>query len=186
MRLLRQPHPRSGMTLVEVLLVMALLVILAAVLVPSFAGLKGNTDQKAAADTVRAVLADGHGLAAQSCVPYRLAIHQDGSRLRLAPDGPDFATHGAADRAGHSVTVLELKIEKATLALAQARPDTPAPTADSAGWITAATFLPDGTCLEDRVLIEVHEKDFPPMRISLRGITGSTRVLPPSHTGGQP
>jgi type II secretory pathway pseudopilin PulG len=174
------------LTLVEVMLVMALLVILGAVVLPSFAGMKGNADQKAAADLVRAVLADGHGLAAQSAIPYRLAIQQDGTRLRLAPDGPDFATLASAEHTGHSVTVLDLKIEKATLSLAQSRPDAPLPTADSGGWITAATFMPDGTCLEDRVLIEVHEKGFPAMRISLRGITGTTRVLPASHNGGQP
>jgi type II secretory pathway pseudopilin PulG len=173
-------------TLLEVLLVMALLVILGAVALPSFHGMKGNADQKAAADLVRGVLADGHGLAAQSGTPYRLAVHQDGTRIRLAPDGTDFANLPASKYTGYSVKVLELKIEKATVALAQSRPDTPLPTADAAGWMTVATFQPDGTCLEDRVLVEVREKGFPAMRISLRGVTGSTKVLPPSHTGGQP
>jgi prepilin-type N-terminal cleavage/methylation domain-containing protein len=120
---MRKPNRRSGFTLIEVVLVMALLVILGAVVIPSIAGMKGNADQKAAADVVRGVLADGQGLAAQSSVPYRLAIQQDGTRLRLAPDGPDFATAAAADHTGHSVTVLDLKIQKATLSLAQARPD---------------------------------------------------------------
>ncbi len=164
--------------------VVAVLLILGALAVPSLRGMRGNGYQKAATDVVRARVADAHSLAMCDCIPYRLAVHQDGIRIRYAPDGVDFADLPSTDVPGPGSKVVECKLEKATVALVQYDANSPTPTADSAGWMTVATFQPDGTSLEDKALLEVHENGFPPIRICLRGVTGGSSILPPSTQGG--
>ena len=183
---MKSPRPRSGLTLLELMVVLALLIILAAVTLPSFAGLKGNSDQRAAADTVRGRIADARGLAMDQGVPYRLAVHQDGSKIRLAPDLPNFSELPVSDEATGSATAIETTLDKVTINVA-ADSEGGAPVADPAGWITLATFLPSGICRESGVTVEVHETDFPPIRIQLRGVTGTSRVLQPeAKSGGMP
>src|SRR5438309_1275859 len=111
---MRSSRARSGVTLLELMVVLALLIILAAATLPSFAGLKGNADQKAAADTLRARIADTRGLAMAEATTYRLAVHRDGNRLRIAPDDTNFA-HVAAGDATASAKAIETKIDKATI-----------------------------------------------------------------------
>jgi len=170
---------RPGFTLFELMLVLALLVILAAVALPSFAGLKGNGDQRAAADLVRGRIADGRGLAMESGSPYRLAVNKDGTALRLAPEGADFATLPAADIAAGATKVLELKLDHATVNVVPDG-DAPASAAEPDGWVTIGTFLADGSCREDAVVVQVQEDGFPPLGIRLRGVTGTSRVVPPA------
>jgi prepilin-type N-terminal cleavage/methylation domain-containing protein len=172
-----RPDPRPGFTLIEVLAVLAVLVILGAVLVPSTASLWGNTYQQAAADDLRGRLADARGLAMEHGVPYRLAVHQDGARLRLAPEGPDFASAAAAEQTSATTKVLEVKLEKATVSVVHEMGDMTG-TADGDGWQTIATFLPDGTCREGTVLVNVNQDTFPPLVIQVRGVTGAVKVLP--------
>ena len=168
----------------ELLAVLAVLLILGALVVPTLSGMRGNGYQKAAADELRARIADARSLAMNDCIPYRIAIHQDGTRVRFAPDGMEFATQPASDVPGGSVKSLESHFENATVAVVSPDLMTPAPIADGTGWITIATFLPDGSSDQDKVLMEVREDNFPPLQILLRGVTGGTQVVPPSSQGG--
>ncbi|HJZ58222.1 MAG TPA: prepilin-type N-terminal cleavage/methylation domain-containing protein [Gemmataceae bacterium] len=173
---MRTPQPRPGFTLLELLCVLALLLILAAVTLPSFDAIRGNSRQKAAADLVRTRIADARARAIETGVPYRLAISTDGTRLRLAPDGADFANLPASDQVIGAGKVTEDQLEKATAGVAP--PDgSPVPAGDD-NWVTVATFKPDGTCREDLVVFEVREEGYPPIRIQIRGLTGTDRVLP--------
>ena len=171
--------PRPGFTLLEVTLAMAVVLILGAILVPTLNGLKGNADQRGAADAVRSRIADARGLAMEHGTPYRLALSSDGTRLRVAPDGPTF-TAGAGGEASASARVIETKLEKVTAVVLDAE------VAIDSDWVTIGTFLADGTCREDNATVEVREGNFPPMRVQLRGVTASSRLLPPEKTGGQP
>lgn len=183
---MRTPAPRPALTLLELLVVLALLIILATVTIPTFSGIRGNADQKAAADQVRGRIADARGLAMQEGVPYRLAVHQDGSRLRLAPDVPEFGQLPTSAVVTSSATAIEVALTNATVKVVADTASGDQRTADGSGWITVGTFLPDGTCREDDSLIEVRETGFEtPIRIRLRGVTGSARVLRPDEgTGG--
>ena len=173
--------PRPGFTLLELTLVMAMLLILGAFVVPTLSGLKGNADQRGAADAVRSRIADARGLAMEHGVPYRLALSSDGARLRVAPDGAEFAS-GAGGEASAAAKVIETKFDpKATAAVE----DADGAAADG-GWVTVGTFQPDGTCREDNVTVVVREDKFPDMRVQLRGVTGSSRLMPADKTGGQP
>ena len=159
----------------ESMAVLAVLLIIAAVTFPTFRGLKGNSDQKAAADVVRGRIADARGMAMEYGQPYRLAISADGTRIRLAPDVPEFADLPAADTPGGAVTCLESRLDKATAGLVASDDDAPGAEGE---WLTVGTFLPDGTCREVGSVVAVHEANFPPIRIQLRGVSGSSRVLP--------
>lgn len=182
------------MTLLELTLVLALLLILAAATLPSFSALKGNARQKAAADIVRARLADARAKAMEDGVPYRLAFHQEGNRVRVAPDGPEFASRPADNPGSFASRATEDTLEEATVHVSLDSEDA-VPEVDG-GWTTVVTVLPDGTCREASVIIEVREKEYPPIRIHVRGVTGGSKVLPldtntpaqaqPAKTEGQP
>ena len=181
---MRNPQARPGLTLIELMLVLTLLIILAAAILPSFSAIQGNSHQKAGADLLRGRIADARGLAMEHGVPYRLAVHTDGKRIRLAPDTTDFAETGVATDMSATVTAIEQKLDregKVTAAVTVDAEDAQ-PVVDGAGWETVATFLPDGTCREDNVILEIHETNFPAIRIRIRGVTGSTRVIP-ANTG---
>ncbi|HEX4607607.1 MAG TPA: hypothetical protein VH092_05315 [Urbifossiella sp.] len=111
---------------------------------------------------------------------YRLAISTDGTRIRLAPDTLDFSSAPVVNAPGSAVTALETRLDKATAGLI-ADDDTSAPGGDG-NWVTIGTFLPDGTCRETGSLIQIHEGNFPPIQIQLRGMSASARVLPLNAT----
>jgi Tfp pilus assembly protein FimT len=174
--------PRSGVTLLELMVVLALLIILAAVAIPSLAGLKGNSDQKNASDQVRARIADARGLAMQEAVPYQLAVSSDGTKMRVAPDTSDFGSTPCSDESTGGAKAIETCFKNATVAVIEDSDFDD--TADN--WVTIAVFLPNGTCraalLEDGTtrnalpMLEVRETGFPPVHIQIRGLTGTSSV----------
>lgn len=166
---------RRGFTLLEILLVMAVLVILAAILGPTLTGLRGNLYQKGAADRLRGRIADARTMAMKEGTAHRLAVSSDGTRVRLAPDTLDFGSVTAGEP-GPAAKAVEQPFERATVAVVAGGAE--ADTGD--GWVTVATFLADGTCREDNVTVEVREEPFPPIRLHIRGVTGAARVLPPN------
>lgn len=170
-------NPRPGFTILELLVVLALLIILAAVTIPSFVALKGNTDQRAAADLVTARIADARARSIEYGVPYRLAVSSDGTRLRLARDAVEFADLPVDTPASGASQSSEDIFRNATVEI-EPHPELGPPPTDSGGWITIATFTPDGVCREDNVIVQVLEGAYPPIRIHVRGIIGGSRILP--------
>jgi prepilin-type N-terminal cleavage/methylation domain-containing protein len=182
----RTASSRSGVTLIELLLVLAILVLLAAVTLPSLTGLKGNSEQQAAVDQMRGRIADARGLAMQEAVPYRLALSSDGKKIRVAPDTPEFGSVACSDEATGGAKTIETTLTMCTVELeASVDEGEASPTEDS--WVTVATFLPNGTCREVLAVVRVMETGFPPIRIQIRGLTGTSTVLSndPSN-GGMP
>ncbi len=175
----RRPRPRRGFTLFELIAVMAVLLLLAAVVLPSIGSFRGDANQRAAADVIRGELAVARARAMEQGVPYRVAVTEDGSRIRRAPDSLEFAdTAPGADRPDGSVAVIEYEFRDVKVLLA-AGADAAQPTAD-AGWVTVATVMPDGTCREDAVLLEIKEDNKPSMFVRVRGVTASSKVVPAS------
>lgn len=180
---MRTPNPRPGFTLLELTVVLAIIILLSAIAIPSLSGIRGNTDQKGAADTVRARIADARGRAMEFGVTYRLAVSQDGTKLRLAPDADDFASVAVDNPPFGASRASEDTLEKVTVTVA-GDPEAGTGPHSPDGWTTIATFLPDGTCREDRVLVEVNETGFPPIEIRIRGVTGDARVNHPQTANG--
>lgn len=170
---------RPGYSLVELLVVMAALVVLGGVLVPTLTGVARDTRVKAGADLLRQRVADARAHAIGEARAYKLAVATDGTRVRVAPDDQSFAAMAAtdADADGHYVVEDSLPPE------VQFRPSAePASTqgmqgmTDDAGWTRVATFLPDGTCREDDADIDVQEPSCYTLRVHIRGLTGAATV----------
>ena len=176
----RRPH-RTGYTLFEILVVLALLLLLAIVILPSVVSFRGDTRQRAAADVIRGELAAARGRAMEEGRPYRVAINQAGTRIRRAPDGPDFATTPAFDHPDPFSTAVDCEFDHVTAEVIadEASPQSP----DE--WKTVATVQPDGTCREDSAVVVIKEPGNGELRLLVRGLTSSSRVVPKSAaTGG--
>ncbi len=176
---------RTGYTLFEILVILVLLIILGAAILPTMNGFYSNTRQRSAADTVRSRLADARVKAMERGQAFRVAVHIEKNRIRLGPDGEDFASRIADDPPALDSLVTEDKLDPATAEVVVESGVEP-PFTDAAGWVTIATFLPDGTCREGNVVVAVREQNFQPILIQVRGVTGSTRVLLNQPKGGTP
>jgi type II secretory pathway pseudopilin PulG len=174
-RRFRAPRAANGFTLVEVLLVIALLILIAGAILPSIAAFRGDSYHRAAADVVRSELAAARGRAMEEGVPYRLSVNKDGTRLRRAPDGPEFGTVAAASEPSGAAKAVDYAFERVTVT----RSGEPGTDFEADGdWTTFALVLPDGTCREDAVLLAVKEGSGGTMYVRVRGVTGSSKVLP--------
>lgn len=170
------PRARPGYTLLEMAAVLAVLLILGAVLGPSFSGFYGNTKQRAAADIIRTRLAEARAKAMERGTPFRVAINSDKTRIRVAPDTAEFASGTADDPPAFESTVTEDKFDEATVELTAEEGDDRAN--DSGGWLTVVTMKADGSCKEARpVTLIVKQADFAPIQIQVRGLTGQARTI---------
>jgi prepilin-type N-terminal cleavage/methylation domain-containing protein len=175
---------RHAYTLLELLIVLAVIVILGAAVAMTFDGYHSNTRQRAAADLIRARLADARAKAMERGTWFRMAIHSDGTRLRVAPDGPDFGSLPAPDGSYFNSSVSEDQFEEGVTAEVVDTDDQRQQ--DGSGWITIATVGPEGICKEDGARILVRERDFPPIEVRVRGVIGSATIVRPQAGGGRP
>ena len=167
---------RRGFTLFELIVVIALLLLMAAVLIPSLGAFRGDSRQRAAADSIRGELAVARARAMEEGRPYRVSLSDDGTRIRRAPDDQNFEQAMASDTASGSATAVDYKFEDVTASVV-ADQDGNAGVASN-GWVTVATVQPDGTCREDTALLVLKEEDRAGLYIRVRGLTGSSRVVP--------
>jgi len=168
---------RRGYSILELFVVMAALLILGAFALPTLFGMRGDTRSKAAADMLKARMNEARAKAMEDGTPYRLAVSGDLRRLRLAPD--TFEATGANPTAGDdSAATLVREDDLPDGVTAQMLLDeNDQATQDQAGWVRVATFLPDGTCREDTVEVEIKEPGTAPFVVKLRGLTGAVSVV---------
>ena len=176
---------RAGFTLLEVILVAALLLMLTALAVPSIERMYGDMKLDAAADQIRGRWADARARAMEEVRPYVFAVAPGEARFRVAPDRADYWAGGDAPAAGFGDAA-----ERPPLVLEEALPEPIRFAADvgvagmsspvAGGWVPVATFLPDGTCRED-VLVRLEMDGQVPVTLRLRGLTGSVTA-----TRGEP
>ena len=168
----KSPRSRAGYTLMEVLVVLAILIILGALLAPTFNSFSRDTKVKAATDTIMARIADARASAIERGLPYRLALSEDGLHLRIAPDDQAYANHTVTSDEDDNPLVAEADFPKDVTVQHLMDEESQAVT-DQAGWVRVATFLPDGTCREDLAVIQVREPGVYPILIRIRGLTGA-------------
>ncbi|AWM41719.1 hypothetical protein GobsT_71870 [Gemmata obscuriglobus] len=166
---------RRGFTLLEVLLVMAVLILLAAVILPGMNTVRGDSRQYAAVDAIRTELGAARSRAALENRPYRLAIDAAGNRLRRAPDGDDFAGAAATDHPDGASVAVDFEFERATAEILS----DPSSSVSPDGWQTIAVVLPAGTCLDDTLTIGVRDRDNPNavVRVNIRGLNATARIV---------
>ena len=177
------PRKRRGYTLLEMVAVLAVLVILGAVIVPSLAGLYGNTKQKAAADIFRTRLAEARAKAMERGTPYRLAVHADKTRIRVGPDTENFGSGPADNPPNYNSLVTEDTLDEATIEVQLEEGDERP--SDGSDWQTVATLRPDGSSKEARsCTVTIKQSTFAPIVVQVRGLTGQARNVPQT-SGGQ-
>jgi prepilin-type N-terminal cleavage/methylation domain-containing protein len=191
---MRKP-PRRAYTLFELLLVLVILVVMAAIAYPSLDGLYTSFRMTQAADQVRACWADARSQAMNEGRAYRFAVIPNKGNFRIAPDSPDAWGGGGSEPATSDPNYPPLVIEE-TLpkgvrfstadswqsAAGDAGGDSslPAGTVGPGSWSEIVTFLPDGTAKED-VEIVFTARGARPLALKLRALTGavSVRTLQP-------
>jgi prepilin-type N-terminal cleavage/methylation domain-containing protein len=168
-------YSRHGYTLVEVLVVMAILILLGAIVVPSIATFRGDTRPRAAGDVIRGELATARARAKDEGRPYRIAISDDGKRIRRAPDDDNFAQADAFGEASGSCTAVDFPFDDVTASVVTEQDST---LTSANGWTTIATVQPDGICSEDNVLVSLKDNDGnTAIYIRIRGLTGRASVV---------
>lgn len=185
------PRPRPAYTLMEVVLVMALMLTLGALAYPMVDSLYANSRLTAASDQIRARWSETRSRALEERRNYRFAVKDNTGKFRIAPDTQEFWPDGdpSADPGNpdQKPLVLENTLPDRVLfgnGNAQAGGNSQAgsnpqgggntqPSGGSAGWRTVVTFLSDGTAKED-VEVTFSTRGARSVTLKLRGATGTT------------
>lgn len=193
---------RKGYTILELVIMLAVLIILGAAIIPSLAGYYGNTRQKEAADLIRSRIVEGRAKAMEQGVWYRLAVNQDKTRIRLAPDGPNFSSATPSDSSALNAQVTEDTLDKEVTAEVATDPNSMQSSggggsssssdntlsngavASDGDWLTVMTVGPEGICKENATTVTVKQGKFEPILIQLRGIVGSADIILPGRGDG--
>jgi Tfp pilus assembly protein FimT len=182
---------RRSFTLLEMVLVLAVVVILTALVLPSMATLYRQYKVAAAADSIKAAMTSARAQAVEDGQPYSFAILTGKSNFRVAPENPGYWAGGAppaADSTGNKPFILEDHLPNSIIftegehgALPDAEEDTVVSQVSAEQWKKVATFLPDGTARDD-VTIVVRGHGGRPMIVTLRSFTGSVTARRGSPT----
>lgn len=187
--------PRSAYTLLELVLVLAVLGLLAAMAVPTMQTLYSDLRAKAAADMLRAAWAEARARAVNDGRPYRFSLALDYGNFRVAPDSPEFWSGNGDSSSMMANDVPPLVLDDAlprgvrfrsleTLGVGQALDNgesmLPPGGVDPGAWSATVLFLPDGTVRTDQeyLLIGIQAPSTRPLVVRLRSLTGVSTVQP--------
>jgi Tfp pilus assembly protein FimT len=184
---------RRAVTLFELLVVLFILVLIAALAVPTIDYFMPDTKVRAAVDQVRSAWAEAKARAMEEGRPYRFAVVHGSGAYRVAPDSPEFWGEngpGGKENQDHLVledslpTGVQFNVAGGTGGPAQTSNDNsstdpgrascPPPSSLSA-YSSPIVFLPDGTAREDSK-IAFQAKGSRQTTLQLSGATGGTSV----------
>jgi prepilin-type N-terminal cleavage/methylation domain-containing protein len=170
--MIRRPR-RPGLTLIEVLLVMALLLILGAVAYPTLSAMYGDVRVKAAADEVRAAWTEARAQAIEDGRAYRFSVEPGTGKFRVAPDAGDFwdgSGGGPTDDSAPPAHIQEGTLPNGIVF------DVSADLPSDGSWTTVVLFNPDGTCPQDVEVTLKEDDDSTPVVVRVRAMTGAVTV----------
>jgi len=195
--LTRTPRRRPAYTLLEVVLVLAVLVMVTALAYPSIDGMYGHHRLTAALDEVRGTWAAGRSHAIEEGQPYRFAVVLGKGNFRLAPDSPEYwdgsGTQPQTGNGPQPAVITGALPRGVTFAngpggggggggAGGANPDTVLESVSPTQYQSIAVFLPDGTARDD-VEVCFNVRGAAPAVIRLRSMTGVVSV---QRGGGKP
>src|SRR5262245_54334706 len=174
---------RRAFTLLELMMVLAILVVLAALAVPTMWSMEGHFKVTEAADILKARYADARSAAIDGVRPYRFGVLEGKSNYRIAPDSDNFwAGNSTTDEFGGEVVIIEGSLPDGIVFTEgnnpAALPNEGVSTIAELGSVapaqfkTLAVFLADGTADQD-VRVTLQCRDAAPIIVYLRGLTGA-------------
>ena len=162
---------RPGFTLIEMLLVVAVIIALGAVAYPTLSAMYGDVKIKAAADAVRGAWTEARGHAIEDGRAYRFAVQPGTGKFRFAPDADGF-WDGSGGGDGEAPAFTQegdlpngIHFEFGT-DLADA----------GGGWSTVVVFNPDGGTNADVEVTLKEDDDSTPIVVRVRAMTGAVSV----------
>jgi prepilin-type N-terminal cleavage/methylation domain-containing protein len=177
---------RSAVTLLELMVVLAIIVLISAVSIPSIAGMSGSFKLNGGVDSVRAGWAEARSRAIEEGRPYRFAVEPSGTAFRIAPDEDAYWQGGTGpDNDPNGRGLIREKALPAGCSFQVNGSGGSPPAADAgslaetvpsgATWTPAVIFLPDGTTRED-VRLTFNVRGCKSTTLYLRALTGNVSV----------
>jgi len=192
------PHPvaaRRGYTLVEMLIVLAVLVVLVTLTWPSVRGMLGKSEIRQAAKLVRAALVKGRLRAIESGVVQRFRYGPGTGTFELGPLRSPFDDEPSSWPSAESTPTAEPEPLQGTLpsGVTFESPDwlgslrgtdiSPGRGEDS-GWSRPVLFFPNGRCSSARIRL-AGPRDWS-IELTLHGVTGAARIGPLQRPEDEP
>jgi len=174
------PQRRSAYTLFEIIIVMAILVIGAAMVVPSLDSFGGETRVIAGADMVRGRLAEARSRAVEESRSYRFEI-VDATHCRVVPDTAEQQQSNPGNGNGDSSPAPECGEDTLPRNVNFVLDD---PASDGGACANKVVFQADGTARDDAE-IRITAKGARTITLKLRAITATTSTVRPNQ-GNQP
>jgi Tfp pilus assembly protein FimT len=173
----------AAFTLFELMLVLAIMVVAAAISFPSLKSMVASYRVTAAGDSIRAAWAQGRAHAMNESRAYRFSIVVGAGDFRLAPDSSEYwSGKGSASPTPGAALILQDALrpgvrfsdpkQPGAANFADDSPSAVAPGSDSSDWSTVAVFLPDGTARDDCELT-FSTKGARALSVKLRAMTGA-------------
>jgi prepilin-type N-terminal cleavage/methylation domain-containing protein len=167
-------RPRPGVTLIEMLLVVAILIALAAIAYPTLSAMYGDVKVKAAADEVRAAWTEARAHAIEDGRPYRFAVEPGTGKFKVAPDADGFwdGSGGTSGDEGENPPFTQEGDLPNGIQF-----DVSADLPTTGGWATVVVFNPDGGCSHDvEVALKEDDEEGAPVVVKARAMTGAVTV----------
>jgi type II secretory pathway pseudopilin PulG len=167
-------------TLIELLLVMAILIALGAIAYPTLSAMYGDVRVKAAADEVRGAWTEARARAIEDGRTYRFSVEAGTGRFRVAPDAGEFwdgSGGGSGDENAAPPHIQEDGLPNGIVF--EVPPDLPG----DGTWSTVAVFNPDGSCQADTEITLKDDDDSTPVVVRVRAMTGAISVRKKSAGG---
>jgi prepilin-type N-terminal cleavage/methylation domain-containing protein len=172
----------AGFTLLEILLVIAVIVIVGMLVLPTLSSMLRDTRVQAAADMCRSRASLARSMAIEQGRAYVLAASQDGRQIRVSPDDSDPAGEAAVGEGNLPFIQID-ELPKNVVLQANVLGDSSTQENTADGWFILATFLPNGTCQEILSTFNVSEPDVNAVFIEIRGLTGTASIVPSVRQG---
>ncbi len=163
---------RPGYTLMELLLVMAIIIVTGALSVPAWESMMSDTRVKAARDIVQARLADIRGQAMKEGRPYILAVMNKTGKFKVGPE--DENMNSEADEGEQPLRIEGELPETVLFSLDNSSVSNSA--SGSGGYQTIAVFLPDGTARDD-VSVMFGKEGGHSIGVQVRALTGAVTMV---------
>jgi prepilin-type N-terminal cleavage/methylation domain-containing protein len=164
---------RQGFTLIELILVCALLVLIAAIVLPSFEDFYADARANAGADMVRGRLAEAQSRAVEEGRAYRFEV-LEATKCRVVPDsGAPAPSSGGSSGSGGDADAEDTLPQKVSFDLG------------SEGNLLKVVFLPDGSASSDAE-VRITSPGARPVVLRLRALTGTITTVRLLPEGNQP